>query len=57
MSKSYGPVTERLLRLAPGRSCFVAARRLCRKTLQKHAPGGEWRVERREGGLLVTRIQ
>ena len=57
MSKLYGHVTERLLRLEPGRSCFVSVRRLCRKTLQKHLPDAAWRTERREGGLLVTRTQ
>jgi hypothetical protein len=57
MSKTYGHVTERLLRLEPGRSCFVSMTRLCRKTLQKHLPGATWRTERREGGLLVTRTR
>lgn len=57
MSKAYGPVTERLLNLRPGASCFVNLRRLCFKTLRKHAPEQAWEVERRDGGLLVTRVQ
>jgi hypothetical protein len=57
MSKSYGPVTERLLKLRPGASCFVSLRRLCLKTLRKHAPELELAVESREGGLLVTRVR
>jgi hypothetical protein len=57
MPKAYGPITERLLRLSPGASCFVSLRRLCFKTLRKHAPEQEWRVESREGGLVVTRVR
>jgi hypothetical protein len=57
MSKTFGAVTDRLLKLRPGGSCFVSLRRLCFKTLRKHAPERQWTVERREGGLLVTRIQ
>ena len=57
MSKTYGPVTERLLKLRPGASCFISLRRLCFKTLRKHAPDLEWAVESREGGLLVTRVR
>ena len=57
MPKAYGPVTERLLKLRPGGSCFVSLRRLCFKTLRKHAPEYEWAVEARDGGLLVTRVR
>jgi hypothetical protein len=57
MSKSYGPVTERLLKLRPGASCFVSLKRICFKTLRKHAPDCRWVVESREGGLVVTRVQ
>jgi hypothetical protein len=57
MPKAYGPVTERLLKLRPGASCFVSLRRLCFKTLRKHAPEYEWAVEARDGGLLVTRVR
>lgn len=56
MSKNYGPVTERLLKLRPGASCFISLRRLCLKTLRKHAPDRRWAVESREGGLMVTRV-
>ena len=57
MPKVYGSITERLLKLRPGGSCFVSLRRLCFKTLRKHAPECEWVVEAREGGLLVTRVR
>ncbi|HET6972041.1 MAG TPA: hypothetical protein VFH92_13010 [Phenylobacterium sp.] len=57
MSKSYGPVTERLLKLRPGASCFVSLKRICFKTLRKHAPDYRWAVESREGGLVVTRVE
>lgn len=57
MPKPYGSITDRLLRLQPGHSCFVSLPKLCRKTLQKHLPEAVWRTERREGGLLVTRTQ
>lgn len=56
MSKAYGPVTERLLNLRPGASCFVSLPRLCFKTLRKHAPDRQWAVESRDGGLVVTRV-
>jgi hypothetical protein len=56
MPKAYGPVTERLLKLPPGGSCFVSLRRLCFKTLRRHAPEQKWAVETREGGLVVTRL-
>jgi len=57
MPKAYGPITERLLKLRPGGSCFVSLRRLCFKTLRKYAPEHEWSVETREGGLVVTRVR
>jgi hypothetical protein len=57
MAKTYGPITERLLKLRPGASCFVSLRRLCFKTLRKYAPDHEWSVETREGGLVVTRVR
>jgi len=57
MPKPYGPITERLLKLPPGGSCFVSLRRLCFKTLRKYAPEREWSVESREGGLAVTRVR
>jgi hypothetical protein len=57
MPKPYGPVTEKLLSLKPGASCFVALRRLCLKTLRKHAPDKDWTSEAREGGVLVTRVR
>jgi hypothetical protein len=57
MPKAYGAVTERLLKLRPGASCFVSLRRICFKTLRKYAPEREWTVETREGGLLVTRLR
>ena len=57
MPKPYGPITERLLKLPPGGSCFVSLRRLRVKTLRKYAPEREWSVESREGGLAVTRVR
>jgi hypothetical protein len=57
MAKTYGPITERLLKLRPGASCFVSLRRRCFKTLRKYAPDHEWSVETREGGLVVTRVR
>jgi hypothetical protein len=57
VSKTYGPITERLLKLKPGSSCFVSLKRICFKTLRKHAPDCQWAVESREGGVLVTRLQ
>jgi hypothetical protein len=57
MPKPYGPITERLLGLRPGASCFISLRRLCLKTLRKHAPEAQWAAETREGGLLVTRVR
>jgi hypothetical protein len=57
MPKPYGSITERLLKLRPGSSCFVALRRLCFKTLRKHAPHSDWAAESRDGGWVVTRVR
>ena len=59
MSKTFGDVTDRLLRLAVGRSCVVNVRRPDRylKTVRKYAPHTEWSVESVEGGKVVTRVR
>ena len=57
MPKAYGPITQKLLSLKPGASYFVGLRRLCLKTLRKHAPDKDWTSETREGGVLVTRVR
>jgi hypothetical protein len=58
MSKTYGPVTERLLSLAPGRSCVVTTqKRIDYSAARKHAPEREWLAEARDGGWVVTRVR
>lgn len=57
MPKAYSSMTERILALRPGASCVVSVSRLCRKTLQKHAPERRWTTQALDGGLLVTRIR
>lgn len=58
MPKTYGPVTERLLQLAPGRSCVVTTqKRIDYSAARKHAPEREWLAESRDGGWVVTRVR
>jgi hypothetical protein len=57
MTKSYGPVTERLLNLHLGKSCVVEVRRLDLTAARKHAPDRQWKSESMEGGLVVTRVR
>lgn len=58
MPKAYGAVTERLLKLEPGRSCVVTqARRIDYAAARKHAPEREWAAEARDGGWVVTRVR
>ncbi|WP_337185274.1 hypothetical protein [Phenylobacterium sp.] len=58
MPKAYGNVTERLLKLEPGRSCVITSqRRVDYSVARKHAPERAWRAEAREGGWVVTRIR
>lgn len=57
MPKTYGEITERLLKLKPGGSCVVSVRRVNMKAVRKHAPEGQWTSESVEGGLLVTRLR
>jgi hypothetical protein len=57
--KTYGEITERLLKLAVGRSCVVSAPHPHRyiKTVRKYAPETAWSVESVEGGRVVTRVR
>jgi hypothetical protein len=58
MAKTYGAVTERLLSLAPGRSCVVTTqKRIDYSAARKHAPEREWLAESRDGGWVVTRLR
>ena len=58
MPKTYGPVTERLLNLAPGRSFVVSLqKKIDYSTARKHAPEREWAAEARDGGWVVTRVR
>jgi hypothetical protein len=58
MAKTYGVVTERLLSLAPGRSCVVTTqKRIDYSAARKHAPEREWLAESRDGGWVVTRVR
>ena len=58
MPKAYGPVTERLLKLATGHSCVVSSqKRIDYSAARKHAPDREWSAESREGGWVVTRVR
>jgi hypothetical protein len=57
MPKPYGAVTDRLLKLKPGKSCVVVGQRLDLKAARRHAPDGRWTWEARDGGLVVTRVQ
>lgn len=55
--KTYGSVTERLLRLKIGGTCVVTQSRVDYETARKYAPDRDWLAERREGGWLVTRVR
>ena len=58
MPKTYGPITERLLNLAPGRSFVVSLqKKIDYATARKHAPEREWAAESRDGGWVVTRVR
>jgi hypothetical protein len=57
MPKSYGLVTERLLKLPLGKSCVVEVRKLDLKAARRHAPDRQWTSESVEGGLVVTRVR
>jgi hypothetical protein len=59
MSKTFGDVTDRLLRLAVGRSCVVNSRRPDRylKTVRKYAPDSEWSVATLDEGKVITRLR
>lgn len=59
MSKTFGDVTDRLLKLAVGRSCVVNVRRPDRylKTVRKYAPDREWSVSTLDDGKVVTRLR
>ncbi|WP_293346606.1 hypothetical protein [Phenylobacterium sp.] len=57
MPKTYGPVTERLLNLALGRSCVVTQKRIDYSAARKHAPERDWWAESRDGGWVVTRVR
>lgn len=58
MPKAYGTVTEKLLKLAPGRSCVIASqRRIDYSAARKHAPDRDWQAESRDGGWVVTRVR
>ncbi|MFN3513397.1 MAG: hypothetical protein ACK41C_10150 [Phenylobacterium sp.] len=59
MSKTYGDITERLLKLPVGGSCVVNVRRPDRylKTVRKYAPATEWRVEHLDEGKVMTRVR
>jgi hypothetical protein len=59
MSKTFGDVTDRLLRLAVGRSCVVSVQRPDRyiKTVRKYAPDSQWSVVTVDGGKIVTRLR
>lgn len=59
MSKSFGDITDRLLRLAVGRSCVVSVRRPDRyiKTVRKYAPDSQWSVATVDEGKIVTRLR
>jgi hypothetical protein len=58
MPKTYGPITERLLSLAPGRSFVVSLqKRIDYSAARKHAPEREWAAESRDGGWVVTRVR
>lgn len=59
MPKAYTAATGRLLKLAVGRSCVLNTSRPDRylATARKHAPDGEWVVETRDGGKVVTRVR
>ena len=58
MPKTYGPVTERLLSLALGRSFVVSLpKRIDYSAARKYAPEREWTAESRDGGWVVTRVR
>jgi hypothetical protein len=58
MPKTYGQITERLLSLAPGRSCVVTTqKRIDYSAARKHAPERDWAAESREDGWVVTRVR
>jgi hypothetical protein len=59
MSKTFGDVTDRLLRLTVGRSCVVNVRRPDRyiKTVRKYVPDSQWSVVTVDGGKIVTRVR
>jgi hypothetical protein len=59
VSKTYGDLTERLLKLQVGRSCVLNVHRPDRylKTVRKYAPESDWRVEHMDGGKVVTRVR
>lgn len=59
MPKTFGDVTDRLLRLTVGRSCVVNVRRPDRyiKTARKYVPDSQWSVVTVDGGKIVTRVR
>lgn len=59
MAKTFGDVTDRLLKLAVGRSCVVNSRRPDRfiKTVRKYAPDSQWSVTTVDEGKVVTRVR
>ena len=58
LPKTYGTVTERLLSLAPGRSCVISTtKRIDYSAARKHAPERDWLAESRDGGWVVTRVR
>lgn len=59
MSKAFGDVTDRLIRLRVGGSCVVNVRRPDRyiKTVRKYVPDGHWSVVTVDGGKVVTRVR
>jgi hypothetical protein len=59
MSKAVSDLTARLLSLSVGRSCVASVRRADAyiRTVRKHAPETEWRVEPVDGRWVITRLQ
>lgn len=59
MSKAVSDLTERLLSLPVGRSCVASVRRADAyiRTVRKHAPDTQWRVEPVDGRWVITRVQ
>jgi hypothetical protein len=57
MPKIHAEITERILKLAPGKSCVVPVKKLDFRPARRPVPDAQWRTESIRGGLVVTRVR